>query len=121
VNAAAGAVALGYATYATGVPERLRREMLSLGAHLAFRALELVRMGTFWRSIRLTAEAIKTGDINAILSSVLNTPSEVVAEIFGGEVVHAPEVTVAPAPPATYEVTPPSQPPEQVQGQVSVY
>jgi hypothetical protein len=125
VNAAAGAIALGYATYATGVPERLRREMLSLGAHLAFRALELVRMGGFWRSIRITAEAIKTGDINAILSSVLKTPSEVSAEVFGGGAEYAPEVMVAP--PETYELTPPPQSPEyvqtpeQVQEQVAVY
>jgi hypothetical protein len=119
VNAAAGAIALGYATYATGVPERLRREMLSLGAHLAFRALELVRMGEFWKSIITTAEAVKTGDINAILSSVLKTPSEVAAEVMGAEVAYAPGVTVAP--PATYEVTPPAQQPEQVQGQVAVY
>lgn len=120
VNAAAGAIALGYATYATGVPERLRREMLSLGAHLAFRALELVRMGEFWRSLGITLEALKTGDINAVLSSVLKTPSEVVAEVVGAEVTCAP-VTAA-LPPA-YEVTSPTPAPapQQIPEQAGVY
>lgn len=120
VNAVAGVIALGYATYAGGVPERLRREMLSLGAHLAFRALELVRMGEFWRSLRITAEALKTGDINAVLSSVLKTPSEVVAEVVGAEVAYAPATV---APPPVYEVTPPAPAPapEQIHEQAGVY
>jgi hypothetical protein len=117
VDAVAGIIALGYATYATGVPERLRREMLSMGSHLLFRSLELVKFSEFSRSIRATAEAIKTGDINAILSSVLKTPSEVAAEVVGGEVAHVP--TEAVSLPITYEVTPP-QAPEQVQEQVTL-
>ena len=101
VNAVAGVIALGYATYATGVPERLRREMLSMGSHLAFRSLELVKFSEFWHSLRATAEAIKTGDVNAVLSSVLKTPSEVAAEILGAGATYTPLPAPLTPPPRT--------------------
>jgi hypothetical protein len=83
VNGIAGAIALSYAVFARGVSERLRREMLSLGSHLAFRALELVKAGEFSRSLSETAAAIRTGGIGAALSTVLATPEEVMAKIAG--------------------------------------
>lgn len=107
VNAVAGIIALGYATYATGVSERLRREMLSMGSHLVFRSLELVKLSEFWSSLSSTAEAIKTGDVNAILSSVLKTPSEVATEIVGATTTYAPTSA-----PMTF---PPPVPQEQAQ------
>jgi len=103
VDALAGAIALGYGVYGRDVPERLRREMIQIGSHLAFRALELVKFSEFWSSLRVTAEAIARGDINAALASVLKTPMEVMATTIG----LASTTVTAPA----YEVTPPPTPP----------
>jgi hypothetical protein len=105
VNALAGCIALGYGVYGRDVPERLRREMIQIGSHLAFRALELVRFQEFWSSLQATAEAIKRGDVNAALASVLKTPTEVMAATVG--LVPAPTTVTAPA----YVVTPPPAPP----------
>jgi hypothetical protein len=105
VDALAGAIALGYGVYGRDVPERLRREMIQIGSHLVFRALELVRFQEFWSSLQVTATAIKRGDINAALASVLKTPTEVMAATVGLALV--PTSVVAPS----YVVTPPPAPP----------
>lgn len=105
VDALAGGIALGYAVYGRDVPERLRREMIQLGSHLAFRALELVKFSEFWSSLQATAAAIKRGDINAALASVLKTPAEVMATTVG--LAPTPPPATAPA----YTVTPPPAPP----------
>jgi len=89
VNALAGAIALGYSVYGKDVPERLRRELMSLGSHLAFRALELVKFVEFKASLEAFTRYLKAGDINAALSTILKTP---------GEVATALGIPVGPAP-----------------------
>jgi len=112
VDAVAGGIALGYGVYGRDVPERLRREMIQLGSHLAFRALELVKFSEFWSSLQATADAIKRGDVNAALASILKTPTEVMAATVG----LAPTPPPAPAP--TYAVTPPPTPPPTPAGEL---
>jgi hypothetical protein len=114
VDAVAGGIALGYGVYGRDVPERLRREMIQLGSHLAFRALELVNFSEFWSSLQATAAAIKRGDVNAALASILKTPTEVMAATVG----LAPTPPPAPTPAPTYAVTPPPTPPPTPAGEL---
>ena len=108
INAVAGGVALGYAVYGAGVPERLRRELMSLGAHLALRALELVRFAEFKRSLESFVTALQQGNVDAALAEVFKAPEDVLSEVFGVGVQAAAEYQVV-SPPAEQVAPPPAE------------
>jgi hypothetical protein len=103
VNAVAGGIALGYAIYGKDVSPRLRRELIEVGSHLAFKALEVVKFVEFKASLDTFVKYLSTGNVDAALSTILKSPAEVMATVVG----------VAPTAPApiSYTVTPPPPPP----------
>jgi len=79
IQAGAGLIADSYAIWGKNVPTRLRKELLALGTHELLRIVKLTpeELNDLQHSVTLSAEAIKAGDLNAFLASVLKTPSEV--------------------------------------------
>jgi hypothetical protein len=79
VQAGAGLLADAYAIWGKNVSIRLRKELLALGTHELLRIVKLTpeEMGEIQRSVENTMLAIKSGDVNAFMASVLKTPSEI--------------------------------------------
>ena len=76
-----GLIAGGYATFAKGVPTRLRLELLEIGTHELSRVID-VGPGTLpelKRSIDSFASAVRRGDWDAAMASILRTPTEIQA------------------------------------------
>jgi len=78
-----GLIAGGYATFAKGVPTRLRLELLEIGTHELSRVID-VGPGTLpelKRSIDSFVNAVRRGDWDAAMASILRTPAEIQATL----------------------------------------
>jgi hypothetical protein len=95
IQVVAGLIADGYAIWGKDVPTRLRRELLALGTHELLRFVDPKPSDVieFQRSLSVSIDAMKRGDWNTFLASVLRTPSEIQSMVG----VVAPS---APAPPS---------------------
>jgi hypothetical protein len=100
IQAAAGLIADGYAIWGKDVPARLRRELLALGTHELLRFVDPKPSDVieFQRSLSVSIDAIKRGDWNAFLASILRTPSEIQAMVG---VAGPPALAPPPPPPPT--------------------
>jgi hypothetical protein len=98
VQGLAGLIATSYAVFGRDVPVRLRRELLALGTHELLRVVKMspAEVEEFRRSLVATVNALKRGDADALLASILKTPSEIAAAL--GIPMPAPTPRPAPAP-----------------------
>jgi hypothetical protein len=116
IQAVAGLIADGYAIWGKDVPTRLRRELLALGTHELLRFVDPKPSDVieFQQSLSVSIDAMKRGDWNAFLASVLRTPSEI-QTMAGAVAPLAPTPPPPPPPPAPtegrYEVKPESPTP----------
>jgi len=108
VDTTAGVIATGYAAYGKNVPERLRRELFTIGTHLLMRILEIIKMPETKASIESFTNSLKTGGLAGAIMSIFATPEEALTKI-GLVTAPAPAtqavgkavaVTVTPAAPA---------------------
>ena len=79
IQGIAGLFASGYAVFGKDVPVRLRKELLALGTHELLRIVDPKPsdIREVQESIFKFADAVKRGDVNAALASILRTPREV--------------------------------------------
>jgi len=118
----AGLIADVYAIWGRDVPVRLRRELLALGTHELLRIIYLApsELQQLQGSAQASIQAIRRGDLNGFLSTVLKSPQELGLPMPAGQA--APQAVVvgptpAPAPtPTPTQVAPPApqQPPAPV-------
>jgi hypothetical protein len=101
IQVAAGLIADGYAIWGKDVSTRLRRELLALGTHELLRFVDPKPSDVieFQRSLSVSIDAVKRGDWNAFLASVLRTPSEIQAMV--GAVPALAPPTAPPTPTTT--------------------
>jgi hypothetical protein len=100
VQGLTGLIATSYAVFGRDVPVRLRRELLALGTH---ELLRLVKMSPadveeFRRSLVASVNALKRGDVDALLASILRTPTEIAIALGIYTPTPRPAPTPAPAP-----------------------
>lgn len=101
----AGVIAAGYAAY--GRPDaRLRRELAAFGTHELLRVIQLTpsEIKEVSESVANTVNALKRGDINAVMESVIRPPEEIqqmvdnILGILGLKKTAQPTATTAAAP-----------------------
>ena len=71
-----GVLANSYAIWGKPKDERTRKELIPMGNHLILRALDVDNVIELINSIGLTQAALKRGDTNAILASMVKSPQE---------------------------------------------
>lgn len=82
IQVGAGLLATGYAVLGRGVPARLRRELLAIGTHEILRIADIDQnYSEIESSFNQTAQAIKNGDWNGALASMIKSPAEVQSKI----------------------------------------
>ena len=81
VDAVAGSIAVGYAVFGKDVPERLRRELLTVGSHLLLRILEAANYVEFKAQLDSFINALRTRGLAYAVSSMFATPGEVMAKL----------------------------------------
>ena len=96
-----GLIAGAYATFGKGVPTRLRLELLEIGTHELSRIADIGpdSITGIKRSIDNFVNAVKRGDWDAALASVLRTPGEIQATLA------AMGLPVGTAPPTPTRIT----------------
>ncbi|RLG82546.1 MAG: hypothetical protein DRO09_00180 [Thermoprotei archaeon] len=118
VQFATGAIASGYAIWGgPGVSARLKKELLALGTHELLRFVDPKPSDIIEtrKSIDDTVDAIKRGDWNAVLASILRTPSELQAMLSAMGI--PTQLTTPPVSPPT---APPASPPAGGSSEFSV-
>jgi hypothetical protein len=74
----AGAISAAYATWGSGVPKRLRDELLTIGWHELFRIIEITpaEASALQASVFSSTRAAQKGDWSSFLATILKTPAE---------------------------------------------
>jgi hypothetical protein len=98
IQVVAGLIADGYAIWGKDVPMRLRRELLALGTHELLRFVDPKPSDIieFQRSLSVGIDAVKRGDWNTFLASILRTPSEIQAMVGAVPALAPPPAPTAP-------------------------
>jgi len=105
-----GLAANSYAWFGKEVPERLRRELLAWGHHSLFRVAQIrpEKLVELRSSAEKFADAVRRGDVNAALASIIRSPTEVQEQLAKlGVPVRPPAVPPTPVrPPAEGKYAP---------------
>jgi hypothetical protein len=115
INGSAAIIALGYSMFAKDVPERLRRELIPIGTHLAMSAIKDMANPEVVSSLQSFRAQLKAGNVHGALSAVLATPEEIKSALRmgGGTKTAGGTTTVTAFVPAPTPLPPPAPSPQQ--------